>query len=187
MFSHYSYTGLNFTSQSNSVLFGFKREWSRQLNTNVSLGPQWIESSDSMIVPSSTGITANASVNYQLRFGSASLTYYRGTNSGAGYLLGAKIDSASANFSRDFGSNLAIGFTGTYQRTAGLQNNGVTNAKYGEAQATRRLGQYFIVFASYTTIDQSSSSPLPANALSGLTQVVGFGIGYSPRVTHIRR
>jgi hypothetical protein len=66
----------------------------------------------------------------------------------------------------------------------------VTNARYGGAQATRKLGRYFNVFVNYTAIDQSSNlqiavpnAPLSynANILNGMYQVIGFGIGYSPR------
>jgi hypothetical protein len=63
--------------------------------------------------------------------------------------------------------------------------NGVINAKYGGAQATRKLGRYLTVFASYSAIDQSSSSSLPINVLNQLEQVIGFGIGYSPRETRL--
>jgi hypothetical protein len=75
---------------------------------------------------------------------------------------------------------------GSYMRTAGLNHNGVTNGKYAGAQASRRLGKDFNVFANYTAMAQSSSSTLSTNALSGLTQVIGFGIGYSPRGIHLR-
>jgi hypothetical protein len=82
---------------------------------------------------------------------------------------------------------MTFGLEGSYNRTSGLMNNGVTNAKYGGAEATRRLGRYFTVFANYTAIDQSSSSPLPTNVLTHLWQVIGFGVGYSPRKTRLIR
>ncbi len=116
-----------------------------------------------------------------------SLSYFRGTNGGGGYLFGSESDAVRANFSRDFGRTLTIGFDGSYMRTSGLLNNGVTIAKFGGAQATRRLGRYLTVFANYTATAQSSSSVLPANTLSGLMQVVAFGIGYSSRETHLRQ
>jgi len=71
-----------------------------------------------------------------------------------------------------------------------------TDATYGGVQATRKLGRYFNVFANYTAIDQSSNLQIAVpnttvgyneNILSGLTQVIGFGIGYSPRGIHLRR
>jgi hypothetical protein len=72
-------------------------------------------------------------------------------------------------------------------RTKGLNQAGVTNGEYGGVAATRQLGRYISVFANYTAIQQSSSSVLTANAISGLSQVIGFGIGYSPREIHFRK
>jgi hypothetical protein len=72
-------------------------------------------------------------------------------------------------------------------RTQGLQQTGVTNGKYGGAAATQRLGRYITVFANYTAIQQSSSSALPSNAINGLSHVIGFGIGYTPRELHFKK
>jgi hypothetical protein len=197
MFSRYSYPGSSLTFETNSGFLHFKREWNRKITTDVSIGPQWVSSSDSAIMPSSTKVAVNAAVNYQFRFTSASLSYNRGANGGAGYMLGSESNNVSANFSREFGRDLTIGITGSYMRSSGLQNtglqhsgvtnayNGVINAKYGGAQATRKLGRYLTVFASYSAIDQSSSSSLPINVLNQLEQVIGFGIGYSPRETRL--
>jgi hypothetical protein len=102
-------------------------------------------------------------------------------------LPGGESDTVSANFSREFGKKLNVGIEGSYRRTAGLINNGVTNSKYGGVQASRRIGRYLSAYANYTAMDQSSSSALPANALSQLIHVVGFGIEYSPRETRLRR
>jgi len=82
---------------------------------------------------------------------------------------------------------VTIGLTGSYQRTAAIQDSAVTNGKYGGVQATRRLGRYIGVFASYTAIDQSSSATLATNVLNQFYQVIGCGISYSPRETHLRR
>jgi hypothetical protein len=189
IFSHYSYSGLSFTSDINAALFGYQRTWSPKLRTNVSVGPQWIGSSSSSVEPPSTTIAASAGVDYHFRSELASLSYNRGANNGAGYLTVATDDSVNAGFSREFGRDLTIGITGSYARIAGLQiGNGVTNARYGGAQATRRLGRYLNVFANYTAVDQSSSlAASQTNVLNQLYQVIGFGIAYSPRETHLRQ
>lgn len=187
MFSQFSYPDHNFSFVSNSPMFGFTREWNRRITTDVSAGPQWTSSSDSATVPSSLGVAVNAAIDYQSRFTGASLTYNRETNGGGGYLFGSESDAAHVGCSRNFGKNLTIGLDGSYMRTSGLLNNGVTNAKYGGAQATRRLGRYLTVYANYTATAQSTSSLFPANTLSGLMQVVGFGIGYSSRETHLKQ
>jgi hypothetical protein len=186
-FTQYSYSGYSVTFMSNTALFSYRRNWNRRLTTSVGAGPEWIGSNDSSVVPSSTLISANAAIDYALRFGAAGLHYSRGTNGGAGYLLGAESDSVTADFSRELGRTVTLGFTGAYRRTAGLNRNGVTNSKDAGAQATWRLGRYVTAFAGYTAIQQSSSSPLASTALSGLENMINFGIGYSPRGTRLVR
>jgi hypothetical protein len=139
------------------------------------------------VVPSSTRISASAAFDYHLRFGEAALTYNHGTNGGAGYLLGAEYDTVRLNFSREFVRNFTIGFDGAYDRTTGLQENGVTNGKYGGVQASWHVSRYLTTYASYTALTQSTSSVLFSTALTGLEQVVSFGIGYSPRGTRLIR
>lgn len=190
-FSQFTYPDYNFSLTTNSGTLGFEREWTRKVTTNVSAGPQWIGSSKSNAVPSSMGIMANAAVNYHYRLDSAALIYSRGINGGSGYLLGAEVDAATVTFTHDFSNTLTVGLDAAYMRTSGLGNRGTvdatgtTDAKYGGVQATKRLGRYFNAFANYTATVQSSSSALPANTLSQLMQVVGFGIGYSPRGTRL--
>ena len=53
-FSHYTYPGLNFATDVSSAEFSYTRLWTRHLDTSVSAGPQWLSSSDSATVPSST-------------------------------------------------------------------------------------------------------------------------------------
>jgi hypothetical protein len=188
MFSEFGYPdyySINFLT--NTALVGIQHQWSRNLTTIASAGPQWVSSSDQGAVPSSTNVSVSAAVNYLLRSTTASISYARGTNGGAGYLVGGEVDMVQGNFSHRFGMNATIGLTGGYERTAGLTNNGVTNSKFGEAQFTRQIGRGLNVFANYTGTDQTSTSNLPTNALGQLLQVIGFGIGYSPREKHIRR
>jgi hypothetical protein len=195
-FSRYSYGSASSTSSANAAQLGslqvnttqlsFTRQWSRHFHSTASAGPQWISSANSAVVPSSTNVAASASVSDTFRVGTASLNYSHGVQGGSGYLLGAENDTASADFTRKLGRNATVGVTGSYRRTAGLNDNGVTSGKYAGAQASRRLGRDFNVFADYTALDQSSSSTLSINALSGLTQIIGFGIGYSPRGIHLR-
>jgi hypothetical protein len=187
LFSQYSYGGSPVTFETNTVTVGYNRTWSRRLQTSVSAGPQFSDSSDSAVIPSSLGIFANASATYQFRFGRTGLTYSHGKSSGGGYLLGAEADFIQAHFSREFRRNLTVGVEGAYRRTVGLANTGIIDAKYGGAQTSMRLGRDFMVFANYTAIDQSSSVSLQTNVLNQLEQVVGFGIGYSPRRTHLFR
>ena len=180
-FSKFTYPDYLFSFYTHSVFFGFTRQWSRRLSTDISAGPQWTSSSNSMLVPSSTGAAVNASVNYLYGFNKLSANYQRGVSAGGGYLIGSQTDSAGISYLRKFGNTSTLGFDFGYSRFSGLINNGVTNAKYGGAQATHQLGRNFQVFANYSAIAQSTSSQLPVNTLGTVIQIVGFGIGYSPR------
>jgi hypothetical protein len=186
-FAQYSYvlSPETFTTETASV--GFNRIWNRQITTFASVGPQWTQSSNTAVVPDSTGIAASASISDRLRFGEGSLDYSHGKSNGGGYLLGAEVDAVTAGFSREFEQKWTVGVEGGYRRTSGLINNGETNGKYGGVQTSRHLGRNFSVFASYTALDQSSSLALQTNVLNQLEQIVGFGIGYTPRRTHLFR
>jgi hypothetical protein len=117
------------------------------------------------------------------------LSYTQGASGGAAVTtqIGVHRYDAMAGLSRKFGRNLNVNVTGTYMRTQGLVQTGVTNSEYGGVAVTRQWGRYIVVNANYTAIHQSSSAALPANAISGLYHVIGFGIGYSPRETHLRK
>ena len=186
-FSHYTYPGYSTSFGTNAATFGYLRQWNRRLDTNVSVGPEWVSSLDPAEVPNSIRLSAVAALNYQLHFGELAVHYNHGTNGGAGYLLGAEFDAARVSVSREFLKNLTLGVDGAYTRTEGLSKNGVTNAKFAGVQATRRIGEYMTVFANYTAADQNTSSPLYSTALNGLEQIVGFGLTYSPRGTRLIR
>lgn len=186
LFSQFSYPGNSLglattTLMTNSALFGYERHWTRQITTDGAIGPEWVMGANSAVVPSSTRVSGNASFEDQFRFGSASLNYIHTTSGGGGFLVGGVIDSASADFSKEFKKKLTTGFTGGYMRTTGLSTQGTIDGKFGAAMVTWRLSRYFTAFASYTATDQSSSSLLPSNALNQTLQVISFGIGYSPR------
>ena len=68
-----------------------------------------------------------------------------------------------------------------------LDETVATNTELGEVSATRRFGRYFTVFANYTAIQQSSNAGLSANIVNGLSQVVGFGVAYSPRDINLKK
>jgi len=179
-------------SQANSLQASFKRHWTRRFSIAGSVGPQWISSSDSALLPSSTRFAVSASAQEAFKQGSASLFYTHGVTGGAGYLTGAENDTLSGNYSRAIGRNLNVGVTGSFLRTASLTASGAIHSEYGGVQASRGLGRFFSVFANYTVMNQSSSlltSNLlnEPNILNTLTQVFGFGIGYTPRELRIKK
>jgi hypothetical protein len=196
-FSRFNFGGANSTSQANaaqisysqgnSAQVSFSRQWNWKFSTSASAGPQWVSSSNSAQEPSSTRISASVSASESFRFGSASLNYSHGSSGGSGYMPGAESDVVSGGFSRRFGKSLTAGLTGSYMRTAGLNNSGATNGRFGGVEATRPLGRYLSIFANYTAIDQSSSLLNAPNVLNHLSQVCGFGIGYSPREMRLKK
>jgi hypothetical protein len=185
LFSKFSYSNSGFNFVSNTATFGFKRVWNPKITTDVSAGPEWISSSDSTAVPSSTRIAVKAAVNYQFHLTTASLFYIRGVSGGSGYLPGGESDAVSGRVSRNFGRELNVGLFGSYRRLQGLQNSIVVSSKYGGAQVTRRFGQHISTFANYTVQYQSSSTSLPSNFLSGQVQEFSLGVTYTPRGTRL--
>jgi hypothetical protein len=204
MYSRYNYgnQALNTGQGSTSVpypsfdlktaTFGFQRAWSRKLQSTVSVGPQWIGSSNETIEPASTTVAVNAAVNYSFRSESAGVGYSRGASSGGGIFAGGTVDSVNARFSRLFRRDLTIGLTAAYVRSGALElGGGSIDARYGGAQATRQLGRYFSIFGNYTAEDQTSNQAagqaIQSNVLNEFYQVIGFGIAFSPRETHLRQ
>ena len=198
VFSHYAYLpsaysstftgGSPFSLDTNTVSFGYLRTWNREFTTNVSVGPQWLNSSNSALVPPTTAIAVDGGIDYRLRSNSARANYSHGSNGGSGYLLGATFDSVDGGYTRQFGRDLTLEFTGAYRRNAGLQlGTGVITARYGGTQVTRRFGRYLNIFATYTAIDQSTSSTAQTNILDQLYHVVSFGVAYAPREIHLKQ
>jgi hypothetical protein len=194
-YSLISYPGSTFTMDTHTTMFGFQRTWSRRLQTNISGGPQWIQSSDSAVIPSSTNLAVNATATYKANSTSASLSYFRAATGGAGVetQFGVEESSAIANLTRQFNRNLSMNATFSYMRTGELQlgtvaqPTGATNAELGGVGATQRLGRYITVNATYTAIEQSTSAILPANAINGFSQMISFGVAYAPRPMHFKK
>ena len=195
LYSQFSYPDYNYSFSTSSAMFGYQRGWTHSLSSTVSIGPEWIGGSNnsSISIPSSTTISAQAGVNYQLRSLSASLGYSRGITGGSGYLFGAETDSVFATLSRVFDRKLNVGLVGGYMRntelgstaaasgttTPGIGGNETIDGEYGGMQASRQLGRYLGVFANYTASTQSYPGSLPNNVLNELWQSVSFGLSYS--------
>lgn len=200
MFSRYDFgnqtvgTGQSSTSVSypsfevKAATFGFQHVWSPKLRSSVSVGPEWISSSSAAIEPPLTTIGVDAAVSYSFKSESAGLSYTRGANSGGGIFPGATVDSVNARFSRLFGKNVTFGLSASYSRSSALElGGGAIDAVYGGAQVGRQLGRYFSAFANYTAEDQLSNQAAQSNVLDDFYQVIGFGVAFSPRETHLRR
>jgi hypothetical protein len=190
-FSRFSYSGATITMGTQSAQFGYTRMWSRRLKTSVAAGPEWVQGSTGSNIPSSTDLSVSANMTYDARSVTATLGYTQASSGGAGVItqVGVHNKNIYAGLARQQGRNLTLSVTGAYMRTEGLQQQqaGATNGEYGGVSATQRWGRYLVVSASYTAIQQSSSSILPSTAISGLSQVVSFGLGYSPREIRFRK
>jgi hypothetical protein len=185
-YSLYQYPSTTVSMRTQTALGGFRRRVSRNLDLDVSGGPQWIDSSVQSVVPAMTNFELNAFMRYLLRSSSFGAIYFHGTNGGGGYLIGGTLDSAQGNYLHHFGPNFVLGITGGYQRTAAFNNKGVTNGVYGGTQGTWWLGSRMIVFANYTGTSQSSSSQLPGNVLNDMYNTISFGFGFSSREPRVR-
>jgi hypothetical protein len=199
-YSLYTYPNYSYTFETHAGLFGFRYLLSRKLSAVFAAGPLWINGSTLqvgstlLVIPSKLTYTANGKVAYTSKPTSVDVGYSHGTNGGAGYLFGATWDSVEGNFSRIVGPNLMIGLTGGYNHTAALINNttvlintGATNNVVGGSQATWQINRNVIAFVNYTGAYQTTTSPLPTNAVNQVLQTVSFGVGFSPRNTHFKQ
>ena len=183
--SRFTYADLGFDLLSQSVYLGVTHEWSARLFTELSAGPEWTSSS-SAATPSSLGPTVTAATSYTSHLGAANVRYTRGINNGSGYYPGALLEMVNGGFFHDFRKEFSVGITGSLMRTKPLVGDSVGSAYCG-AQATRKIGRYAGVFASYTALRQKSTASLPGNALAGVSHVFSAGVEFSPRVKRIHR
>ncbi len=199
-YSIYNYDAVAHASfETRGVNVHGSRQITRPLAVFGSVGPQWINASASLGIPSRVTVAATAGLTYVRQFGTLSASYTRGTNGGSGVVPGAFSDSLTGTFSRSFGRDWSAGLNGGYTRTTGLGSSAITNlaatgipnqanfdSTFGGVQANRRLTSSLSAFASYTAFEQSygniatANAPLPG-ALNGLVQSFAFGISFYPR------
>ena len=188
-YSQFSFSDSPYSFSAQGASLSYSRQWTPRLTTSVSGGPQ-ISSSNSTPALSGTFVTyaASASASYASRSTSYSLSYSRGINNGSGVIPGAISDSVSLGAHRQFGRVWAVSGDVSYSKNSSLpilnSYNFSTDSLAFSAQATRGFGRHFSGYASYTLEHQSlggSGVGIAApNAFSGLYQVVGLGVTYSP-------
>ncbi|WP_158943864.1 hypothetical protein [Granulicella sp. S190] len=203
MYSTYSYSGIesgpqepNF--QTRGLNLSYQRVLSRTLSVNASVGPQWVSSSNSALIPSALNVAINAGVSYGYRNTHAFVGYTRGANGGGGVFPGARSDSISGSVGRSFGRDWVGSLNGAYTHTTGLTvfesgsstvpTNDSYHTTYGGAQVTRRFSPHFSGYASYTVQNQSNNgltNVVVQNVLSGASQTLGFGVTFAPRSTSL--
>ncbi len=191
----YNYTNFSISGTAGSfatqgATFSYSRQWSPRLSTSVYAGPQFSTGDGSPLYSGSfTSLAAGASASYLTPTTSYALSYSRGVNNGSGVVAGALTDSVSFAAHRRFSRVWALSGDVSYAKNTSLpifdvysfNSNGVAFS----GQATRGFGRYFSGYASYTLEDQSISGTgvgiSTPNAFSGVYQVVGIGVTYSPR------
>jgi hypothetical protein len=201
VYSTFDYSGTQSQSsqpgiESRGLNLSYQRVLTRTLSVNASVGPQWISSSNSTLIPSSTNVAVSAGLSYQRGFTGASISYSRGVNGGSGILPGAVSDTFSASLGHTFGRKWVASANAAYVHTAGLtqQSNGssfipvneVFDTVYGGAQLTRGFNAHFSGYLSYTVQNQTNNFSLGAqNAFNGTSQTFGVGVTYTPRSTRL--
>jgi hypothetical protein len=180
--------------QSRGINVTYQRLLSRSLNVSGTVGPQWVSSSNSELIPSTLNVAASASLTYSRKFTTATLSYTRGVNGGSGVLPGAFSDSVGFGVSRAYGRNWVASLNGAYTRTSGLTyianslapTHELYDTVYGGVQVTRRFSTNFSGYLTYTALDQSTNYSVgPQNVLSGTSQIFGIGVTFSPRSTRL--
>jgi hypothetical protein len=189
-YMQFTYVGQSFSFLSNGINFTYIRRVSPRLTLNSSLGPEWTTSS--LLTATSVNLAAAIALTYGGQRNSASLTYTRGTNSGSGVVEGTLSDTVAFVARR----TLNRVWTGS-TNVSDVYSQSLPNALFtpftiqsviAGAQISRAIGRHFSGYASYTlehqTTEGNSLSPL---TFSGLQQVFGFGVTYSPGAIHLGR
>ena len=189
-FSRTSFSGSPFTFISQGVSVGYMRRLTRQLTFNGSAGPQRVSSGSPALSGPSLNLAASAGLTYAGKVLTQYLFYSRGVTNGSGVIPGATADSITYGVHRSFGRAWGLAGSVGYARTKSLptltttlfSSDGVT----ASGQVSRAIGRHFSAFGSYTLEDQTIQNNTTAlNAFSGLYQVFGFGITFSPNPIHL--
>ncbi len=172
--------GLSFTSQ--SLLFQVTRQLTRQLSLTLGAGPQRVNSGNQP----STNVSVNSTLGYSAAKTNYSLSYFRGQTAGDGVVAGARTDSVSFSASRSINRSWAVSGLAGYNRSSSLPNGLLppftSSGVVASGQISRGLTHALSLFASYTVQRQSVQGVAAVNnPFNGLSQVLGFGISYSPR------
>ncbi len=200
-------TGPNqFTSfQTRGINVSYQRVLSRTFSAGGSVGPLWVSSANSALIPSTLEVAGSARLEYSSgRFTSGTLYYTRGVNGGSGVIPGGLADSVGFEAGRTYGRNWVVSFSGAYTQTSGLRDiaspgspdqgspNPVTpthevyQTAFGGVQLRRRFSKNFSGYLNYTVQHQSVNYSLGTqNVLTGTPQTFGIGVTFAPRSTNL--
>ncbi len=184
-YSKFSYTGSSYSFTTQGATIDYSRQWTRRITTDVYVGPQHVTNSDPAFGNPTTEIAAGASVSLSGRNAFYTLVFSRGVNNGSGVIAGSFSDNVIGAAHRQFGRHWSVSGSLGYSRSTSLPSIELyTFSSEGVSaggQVVRSLGRRLSGYAGYTVEDQSTSgSETPLNAFSGVYQVFGVGVSYSP-------
>lgn len=165
-------------------------QFTRRLGATASVGPQWtsISSTNTKLL----SLFANVAASYSPGHSHISVGYVRSTNNGYGVTGGTTSDSVSGSISGSFGRVWSAAAYSAFTRSDNLPVPGVSPFSFHTTvtgfQISRAIARSFSCYGSYTLEKQSTAGPVVAvDVYSGLTQVVGFGLTFSPMPIHFGR
>lgn len=185
--SNFTLGGTNYGYQVQSIAGSYQRQLTRQILMAVSAGPQRVANSGGVLLTApSYSVAASASLNYSREIYTYGLNYARGVNNGNGVVIGSQFDTVNFNVQRRLGKMWHVAGLVGYNRSTQIPNS--TLPSYSSSgvvvggQASWQVRTSLSTFASYTLQRQSFSGISEAgNAFNGLSQVVSFGVTYSPK------
>lgn len=196
-YSSYSFTGNNFglpapSFHSQTVSGSLTHQFSRKLGMSAAAGPQWT-TIESTVSYSSLNLFVDASLSYAGKTARSSLAYVRNTNSGYGATGGATSDSVQFGASRGFFRVWSGAVTSSFTRTESLPTPGLApytfHTTLAAVQLSRAIARSLSVYGSYTLEKQATLGSVVSaiDLFTGNSQVVGFGVTYSPMSLHVGR
>lgn len=195
-YSSFSYPANNlgvatpgFASQ--TVSLQVMHKFTRMFTVTAEAGPEWT-TINAAGDPSTLSLFANVVANYTGHVAHVSLAYTSGSNAGYGAIAGALSSSVNLAVDRTFARVWSCAATSAFTETSSLPEVGF--APYSlytfieAGQVSRAIMRSISVYASYTLEDQSNpNSNQTVDLFSGISQVVGFGLTYSPGAIHLGR
>jgi hypothetical protein len=194
-YTHFSYLVKTGAFVPQTVLFDFTRKMNRKLELGGGAGPERISSSTLTGKGPSYTYSAKAHLAYigSLEHGvTYTLNFIRSTNSGSGITFGAQSNTVTGSAGRRFTRSLEGNIEAHYAKSSGLQlNTGTpltTESVIVSAQANRAVSRTLSIYASYSVQHQIYSGTYQGiRPLDGISQILGFGLTYSPTQIHVGR
>jgi hypothetical protein len=174
----------------------YTRQWTRQITTDVSLGPQRSTTAPitvgTVVRPGSSviNVSTNASLNYSGERTSYGISYFRGVRGGSGVVPGSISDDVLLHADRRVGGYAHLSVEGAYNHSETLQiltpNQTSIQTIVGNVQASRVITDNLSGYISYGLQKQIiQGAALTFNGFGGLSQTASIGITYSPKPRHL--